>query len=81
MYKKHAAQLFEKTLHDNDDFINTKNQVNQYYQLLKNNLSKDDIKILDKLMNCNQRKEAIKSTCFFKNGFDLGLNTAAIAYE
>lgn len=70
---KNSIQQSKRIMRKDKAYIRTKNQVNQHYQFLCNNLSNREVIALNKLMlRCNTKTE-IENTYCFEAGFKTGL--------
>lgn len=53
-----------------------KNRMKQFYSYLRNNLSEDESKTLERLMKCQNKIIDAENMRFFVNGFKLGMSFA-----
>lgn len=71
-----SAQPSERSLRNDKKYSRAKNKIKQYYGILSERLSKDDMSVIDKLMSCYDKQTNIKSMYCFESGFKAGLATA-----
>lgn len=70
---RNSMQLSKKNMYKDKKYERAKNQINQYYEFLSENLSKREVESLEKLMSCYSAITETENFHCFKAGFKKGL--------
>lgn len=75
IYEK-ADELPENNPVINEKYFRYKNQLDQFYNLLRDNLAGDNLKTLERLISKQEQFNKVETMRFFINGFKLGMSLA-----
>ena len=78
---KISHQGSERSMKNDKTYIRTKNKERQYYEVLCKRLSEKDRTILNKFIECNEKKIRRKNIHCFTAGFKTGLTVAVKSLE